>query len=104
MRILMPALFEQAVVQIGSRPAIALPMGQLAEFAPREEEAVAQQDGAADPRAGSTMPTFKITTRREATALLEQVGAYYRTVEPSSPIPHLTIARGRSSTAIFSHF
>jgi type VI secretion system protein ImpA len=34
--------------------------------------------------------SFEIGTRREAVALLEDVGLFYRAREPSSPIPLLT--------------
>ena len=39
---------------------------------------------------GAETPSFEIGARREAVALLEDVGVFYRAREPSSPIPLLT--------------
>ena len=52
------------------------------------KESAAEIDVPPDPVA--VAPGLSVENRQSAFALLEQIGAYYRVVEPSSPIPFIT--------------
>jgi type VI secretion system protein ImpA len=54
-----------------------------------EGAALNQSTGSNGPMTTDGASAYRVTTRREAGALMEQVAAYYRVVEPSSPIPDL---------------
>jgi type VI secretion system protein ImpA len=112
MRILVPAHAEQATIYLGSEQVFELPIERLsglssgsASDAPYddpagEEEKPTQNDATAKgdrPAANgrSSGSKMEITARQDALALLDQVGVYYRVMEPSSPIPLLT-ERARS--------
>jgi type VI secretion system protein ImpA len=86
MRILVPTHVESAAINIGRDQFFDLPIERLATFAPEGGEQPANK---ADDEATSPLQ-FTIQSRNEALALLEQVGAYFRAAEPSSPIPFLT--------------
>jgi predicted component of type VI protein secretion system len=60
-----------------------------------EGAALNQSTGSNRPMTTNGAPAYRVTTRREAGALMEQFAAYYRAVEPSSPIPDL-IDRARA--------
>jgi type VI secretion system protein ImpA len=81
LRILLPAHVETASINIGRDRFFDLPVERMAGLL----------EGAAD---GSTTserpPAVAVTQRSHALILLEQVGAFYRVVEPSSPVPFLT--------------
>jgi type VI secretion system protein ImpA len=93
MRILVPTRVGEAKVQIGSEQAFSLPLEKLSEIA---AAAGGSGNGAAAPGGpdasgnGAAAPPIEASTRREAVRLLEEVGNYFRTTEPSSPIPLLT--------------
>ena len=82
MQILVPDHAEKAMFEVGSAKIFSLPLSRLAASAPGPvaDDAV---DGHVETRAPAA-------TRGEAVVLLEQVGAYFRVAEPSSPIPMLT--------------
>lgn len=98
MRALVPNHVEQAAIHIGKDQLFELPLERLSPFAeitaveqPAEEESSTERlmpDGA-----GS--PNIRANTRADAIRLLEQIAAYYRVAEPSSPVPFLT-ERARS--------
>jgi type VI secretion system protein ImpA len=90
MRILVPGQAEQAKVQIGGEQPVALPFARLSELAPNGAARQAQAGGD-----GAAAHAPDVKTRQDAIGYLDEVGAYYRLMEPSSPIPLLT-ERARS--------
>lgn len=93
MRILVPTHIEQAVIQIGKDQVFDLPVERLSAFA---EVSPAPEGDTPDTASEAAPPRrLEAKTRGDATRLLEQIGAYYRMAEPSSPVPFLT-ERARS--------
>lgn len=90
MRTLVPTHVEQAAINIGRAETFNLPIERLSSFA--DGAGAEATNGAGDPAAEA--PRFDIQSRAQALALLDQVGAYFRAAEPSSPIPFL-IERAR---------
>jgi len=86
LQILMPKHVDEAVIYVGKEQGLQLPIGRLSELASSAGEAPAT-NGDAD---AAPVPRLEVKTRAEAIRLLDQIGAYYRTAEPSSPLPHLT--------------
>jgi type VI secretion system protein ImpA len=88
MAVLSPALAAKAAVKLGGDGQIVLSNGQLqaltATDSMQPQTAIAADAG-----------KFKITSRAEASALLESVEQHFRFAEPSSPIP-LLLTRARS--------
>jgi type VI secretion system protein ImpA len=84
MRVLVPTHVDKAAINIGKDQSFDLPIERLSGFA---EDGQGQP---ADQSEGAEGPQFEARTRAEALALLEQVSHYFRTAEPSSPIPFLT--------------
>ena len=91
MQLLVPAQIQYASIRIGSGITLNLPIDRLAS-ANSELPASGPDDSvAADgQRREASQPRPTANSRREAIALLDQVGAYFRAVEPSSPVPLLT--------------
>jgi type VI secretion system protein ImpA len=89
MQILVPGRVEAARVAIGVENPISLPLQRLSQLPP-----VGAGGGASNANGGASegaVPAIgEVATRLEAIGLLEDVGAYYRQMEPSSPIPLLT--------------
>jgi type VI secretion system protein ImpA len=96
MTILMPLQVEKAAFQIGAEQVFDLPVGKLSSLS-----GVAPA-GAPPPGAGSAgEPTdpvqpadpprhrYRVESRSQAIALLDQVQRYFRHSEPSSPVPML---------------
>jgi type VI secretion system protein ImpA len=83
LRMLLPSHAETAAINIGKDRFFDLPVERMASLLEAAEPAAPQ---AAVPAAEP--PT--VTQRGQALALLEQVGTFYRLVEPSSPVPYLT--------------
>lgn len=84
LRMLLPAHVETAAINIGKDRFFDLPIERMAGLL-EDAPAAAAQDV---PPVPSELAA--VTQRGEALALLEQVGGFYRLVEPSSPIPYLT--------------
>jgi type VI secretion system protein ImpA len=84
LRMLLPSHVDSAAINIGKDRFFDLPVERMAGLLDAAEPA---SDQAARP-AGAEPPT--VTQRGQALALLEQVGAFYRLAEPSSPVPYLT--------------
>ncbi|MBR1232067.1 ImpA family type VI secretion system protein [Bradyrhizobium sp. AUGA SZCCT0182] len=83
LRMLLPSHAETAVINIGKDRFFDLSIERMAGLL--EEGALAPTQALpAQPVA------LTVTQRGQALALLEQVGAFYRVVEPSSPVPYLT--------------
>ena len=89
MRTLVPTHVEHAAVNIGRSESFTLPIERLSAFA--EETVAADPEGL---NGGEGGPSFNVQSRGQALALLDQVAAYFRAAEPSSPIPYL-IERAR---------
>src|SRR5262249_42564057 len=106
-RALVPDHLEQAAVHIGKdQQAFDLPIARLSEFSDVLSGAEQDQEAPAPPgdldapgesaSPGESAPRrLQASTRDDAIRLLEQIAAYYRSAEPSSPIPFLT-ERARS--------
>jgi len=92
MRILVPSQVDKAVIAIGRDQVFDLPVERLSAFAaiPKNPQA----DGS-PPADGSAARRFAANNRADAIRLLEQIGAFYRVAEPSSPVPFFT-ERARS--------
>jgi type VI secretion system protein ImpA len=95
MRILVPSHAEAAVILIGKDQSFELPVERLSTL---EVEAEPPGEARAESSARSPLqallgrrdrsaPPKEAKSRQDALALLEQVSAYYRVTEPSSPIP-----------------
>jgi len=83
MSILVPTQMEKAAFQIGADQFFELPVSKLSklpEGAP-ESLASAAQSGRS--------PQYRVESRAQAIALLEQVQRFFRHSEPSSPVPML---------------
>ena len=92
-RILVPAHAEQAKVQIGQHQAFTLPLVQAETDGVTEtsNEFGATSSGNNSLSNDNAMaPAIEASTRQEAVTLLDEVGDFYRTIEPSSPIPLFT--------------
>jgi type VI secretion system protein ImpA len=86
LRILVPEHAEKAAINVGKERFFDLPierMASLLDGGPTPPMAVSDDEAA-----------FLVENRGQALGLLEQVGAYFRNVEPSSPVP-LLIDRAR---------
>ncbi len=99
MTILVPTQVDKAAFQIGTDQVFDLPVGKLPGLSAAIPGAVAT--GApgsaidvthANPSAG---PRYRVDSRTQATALLDDVQKYFRIAEPSSPVPMLC-ARARA--------
>jgi type VI secretion system protein ImpA len=88
MSILVPGQIEKAAFQIGADQFFELPVGKLSAL---PEAAQSSGDGAdqANPSAASDPPRYRVQSRPQAIALLEQVQKFFRHAEPSSPVPML---------------
>ena len=93
-RILVPAHAEQAKVQIGQHQAFMLPLVQAETDGVTEtsNEFGATSSGNNSLSNDNAMaPAIEASTRQEGKpTLLDEVGDFYRTIEPSSPIPLFT--------------
>jgi type VI secretion system protein ImpA len=95
-KILVPDHLEKAAFQIGGDLVFRLPVEKLTGFS-----AVAAVNGTDDAtpentggggeagQAAVAGPVFQINSRGEAIALLDQIQRYFRSSEPSSPVPML---------------
>jgi type VI secretion system protein ImpA len=89
MQILVPTHLEQAAINIGKDQFFDLPIGRLSTLPSEPPERVVNADDS--PSSGIV---FRAQNRAEALDLLDQAGRYFRTAEPSSPIPFI-IERAR---------
>jgi type VI secretion system protein ImpA len=90
MRILLPEQVERASINIGSDRSFGVPIERLSSFAGQSAPPVA----GAELNGSGEIQAPAIETRREALAMMDQIIAYYRAAEPSSPVPFL-IERAR---------
>ena len=90
MSILVPTQMDKAAFQIGADQFFELPVGKLSklsEAAPPSAGGTGQA-GSTAPSEGDS-PQYRIESRGQAIALLEQVQRFFRHAEPSSPVPML---------------
>lgn len=83
MSILVPTQMEKAAFQIGADQFFELPVSKLSklpEGAPESPASATQSGGS---------PRYRVESRAQAIALLEQVQRFFRHSEPSSPVPML---------------
>jgi type VI secretion system protein ImpA len=86
MTILMPSQVEKAAFQIGTEQVFDLPVGKL----PSLPQIVVAQDQPSDGASPAAEPSrYRVDSRAQAVALLDQVQRYFRHSEPSSPVPML---------------
>jgi len=91
MSILVPTQMDKAAFQIGADQFFELPVGKLSKLsdaAPPSPDATPLAGPAAPPD-GSGSPQYRIESRAQAIALLDQVQRFFRHAEPSSPVPML---------------
>jgi type VI secretion system protein ImpA len=91
MSILVPTQMDKAAFQIGADQFFELPVGKLSKLS---EAAPPLPDGPnpagpAAPSDSGESPQYRIESRAQAIALLEQVQRFFRHAEPSSPVPML---------------
>jgi type VI secretion system protein ImpA len=82
LRMLVPAHAEAAAINVGKDRVFDLPIERMAgllEGVPAPDSAVSE-----------TSTAFLVENRAQALGLLDQVGAFFRNAEPSSPVPFLT--------------
>jgi type VI secretion system protein ImpA len=94
MRVLVPTHVDKAVITIGRDQVFDLPVEKLSAFAAIPD---GLQSVSSPPADGAALPKLSARTRADAVRLLDQIAAYYRVAEPSSPVPFLT-DRARSMT------
>ena len=85
MSILVPTQMEKAAFQIGADQFFELPVGKLSKLPEGEP---APEDSPLSSRPGGS-PQYRVASRAQAIALLDQVQRYFRHAEPSSPVPML---------------
>ena len=81
MNILVPTQMEKAAFQIGADQVFELPVGKLSKLPEAAPPAAAQAETGAS--------GYSVQSRAQAIALLEQVQRFFRSAEPSSPVPIL---------------
>jgi type VI secretion system protein ImpA len=92
MSVLVPTQIDKAAFQIGSDQFFELPVGKLSQLlAAGAAQPPAPTGGALDATGpnGPAEPRYRVASRSQAIALLEQVQRYFRHNEPSSPVPML---------------
>jgi type VI secretion system protein ImpA len=85
MSILVPTQMDKAAFQIGADQFFELPVSKLSKL---PESAPAAEDSPSSARPGGS-PRYRVESRAQAIALLEQVQRFFRHAEPSSPVPML---------------
>ena len=83
--ILVPTHLDKAAFQIGADQFFELPVGKLSKLS----DGAAVADGAAMQPVGGALPRYRVESRSQAIALLDQVQRFFRHTEPSSPVPML---------------
>lgn len=79
-RILAPQHVEQAVIKIGTNSVLELPVERIAEPLNGTAPAAADQESPVQ---------YTVANRAQALATIDQISAFFRLAEPSSPIPVL---------------
>src|SRR3979490_2273014 len=84
MSILVPTQMDKAAFQIGADQFFELPVGKLSKL----PEGAPALEGPPSSESGGS-PQYRVESRAQAIALLEQVQRFFRHAEPSSPVPML---------------
>ena len=85
----MPTKVEEAKVRFGREQALQIPIERLSQFSSSQDFAGSTNNAdSGEASNGASKPIAKAPaqSRQEALATLEQISAYYRNAEPSSPI------------------
>jgi type VI secretion system protein ImpA len=85
MSILVPTQMDKAAFQIGADQFFELPLGKLSKL----PEGTSSPNGQPRPSEDGGFVQYRIESRAQAIALLEQVQRFFRHAEPSSPVPML---------------
>jgi type VI secretion system protein ImpA len=85
MSVLVPTQMEKAAFQIGADQFFELPVNKLS----KQPELTAQNGSDRTPPSQADKREFRVSSRAQAVALLEQVQQFFRRSEPSSPVPML---------------
>lgn len=85
--ILIPTQLDKAAFQIGGDQIFELPIGKLSALSAVAPVAASAQESISEQATGA--PRYRVGTRSQAIALLDQVQRFFRQSEPSSPIPML---------------
>jgi type VI secretion system protein ImpA len=85
MSILVPTQMDKAAFQIGADQFFELPVGKLSK--PSEGAPALEEPPSSSESGGSSQ--YRVESRAQAIALLEQVQRFFRHAEPSSPVPML---------------
>jgi type VI secretion system protein ImpA len=85
MSILVPTQMDKAAFQIGADQFFELPVGKLSKL---PEGAPALEESPSSSESGGSSQ-YRVESRVQAIALLEQVQRFFRHAEPSSPVPML---------------
>jgi type VI secretion system protein ImpA len=88
MSILVPGQIEKAAFQIGADQFFELPVGKLSALSEGAESPGDNADPAKS-SAASDPPRYRVESRAQAIALIDQVQGFFRHAEPSSPVPML---------------
>lgn len=88
MSILVPGQIEKAAFQIGADQFFELPVGKLSALSEADQSPGEMADQA-NSAAASDPFRYRVDSRPQAIALLEQVQKFFRHAEPSSPVPML---------------
>jgi type VI secretion system protein ImpA len=83
MSILVPTQMDKAAFQIGADQFFELPVSKLSKLPE------ATPDGGVSAAQGGATSRYRVESRAQAIALLEQVQRFFRHSEPSSPVPML---------------
>jgi type VI secretion system protein ImpA len=85
MNILVPTQMDKAAFQIGADLFFELPVSKLSKL---PESTPAPEASPSSSRPGGS-PQYRVESRAQAIALLDQVQRFFRHAEPSSPVPML---------------
>jgi type VI secretion system protein ImpA len=85
MQILVPTHVEKAAINVGKEQVLQLPLQRLSGLV-----SSSASSSSLDGNSGSSSRHLEAKTRADAFRLLEQIGAFYRGAEPTSPLPYLT--------------
>ncbi len=96
MSILVPTQMDKAAFQIGADQFFELPLGKLSKL----PDGAASADGQTMPSDGGASVQYRVESRAQAIALLEQVQRFFRHAEPSSPVPSCATAPVLSPSGI----
>jgi type VI secretion system protein ImpA len=89
MSVLVPNQIDKAAFQIGVDQFFELPVGKLSKLSDGEQPSGGGAAQLPAPSESAESVQYRIESRTQAIALLEQVQRFFRHAEPSSPVPML---------------